>query len=103
LSQVGTLVGLYISRFEEISGEKKAGRKEMTMSTKNDDNNIRTDAEACYERVASQEEIYIETTEEELRATLTSEESGKTAEYWRSNREKLELNWQAEILHDRCK
>jgi hypothetical protein len=30
--------------------------------------NIPPDTEACYETVASQEEIYLETTEEELRA-----------------------------------
>ena len=35
-----------------------------------DDKNIPADAEACYEAVASQEEIYLEETEEELRAIL---------------------------------
>jgi len=35
-----------------------------------DDKNTPTDAEACYETVASQEEIYLEETEEELRAIL---------------------------------
>ncbi len=59
------------------------------------------DTEACYETVASQEEIYLETTEEELRASLTSEPT--TAEHWRSNREKLELDWEQEIFDDRCK
>jgi hypothetical protein len=79
-------------------------KREITMSNKLDTvNNVRTETDACYETVASQEEIYIETTEEELRATLTSEQSGKTAEYWQSKREKLELDWQAEIFHDRCK
>lgn len=52
---------------------------------------IPPDTEACYEMVASQEEIYLETTEEELRASLTSEPT--TAEHWRTNREKLELDW----------
>ena len=65
---------------------------------KGDNKNFPADTEACYETVASQEEIYIETAEEELRATLTSEQSGKTAEYWRSKREKLELDWQAENI-----
>ena len=74
----------------------------MSMNMGND-KNIPADTEACYETVASQEEIYIETTEEELRAILASEQSGGTAEYWRSNREKLELEWQVEISHDRCK
>ncbi len=35
-----------------------------------DDNNIPPDTEAYYETVASQEEIYLEETEEELRAIL---------------------------------
>ena len=38
-----------------------------------DDENIPTDAEACYEIIASQEEIYLEETEEELRAILVFE------------------------------
>ena len=36
----------------------------------NDDKNIPTDTEAHYETVASQEEIYLEEVEEELRAIL---------------------------------
>jgi cation diffusion facilitator CzcD-associated flavoprotein CzcO len=59
------------------------------------------DTEACYEMVASQEEMYLETTEEELRASLTSEPT--TAEHWRTNREKLELDWRLEIFDDGCK
>jgi hypothetical protein len=39
------------------------------------DENIPTDREACYEAVASQEEIYLEETEEELRAILESDDS----------------------------
>jgi hypothetical protein len=35
------------------------------------DENIPNDAEACYEAIASQEEICLEETEEELRAILT--------------------------------
>ena len=34
------------------------------------DENIPTDSEACYEIVASQEEVYLEETEEEVRAIL---------------------------------
>jgi hypothetical protein len=76
----------------------------LTMSINmGNEKNIPPDTEACYETVASQEEIYLETTEEELRAILTSEPSRTTAEYWRSNREKLELDWELEIFHDRCK
>jgi len=36
----------------------------------NSNENIPTDAETCYEIVASQEEIYLEETEEEIRAIL---------------------------------
>jgi hypothetical protein len=74
----------------------------LTMSINMDnEKNSPPDTEACYETVASQEEIYLETTEEELRASLTSEPM--TAEHWRSNREKLELDWELEIFDDRCK
>ena len=51
--------------------------------------------------VASQEEVYLETTEEELRAHLISEPA--TAEHWRMNREKLESDWEREISDDECK
>jgi hypothetical protein len=45
----------------------------MAMSINiNTDKNIPIDADAYYERVASQEEIYLEETEEELRAILIS-------------------------------
>jgi len=60
------------------------------------DNSIPSDTEACYETVASQEEIYLEVTEEELRAILTSDDqspSRATAEYWQSKIEELELDW----------
>jgi hypothetical protein len=56
--------------------------------------------EACYETVANQEEIYLETTEEELRADLTSGRA--IAEQLRRNREKLEVEWEREIFNDRC-
>jgi len=72
----------------------------MSISMGNE-KNIPPDTEACYETVASQEEIYLETTEEELRASLTSEPT--TAEHWRTNREKLELYWELGIFYDRCK
>jgi hypothetical protein len=38
----------------------------------NDDKKIPTDTDACYEEVASQEELYLEKTEEEVVAILTS-------------------------------
>src|SRR5207248_11317880 len=38
------------------------------------DNSIPTNTEAYYETVASQEDIYLEETEEELRAILTSDD-----------------------------
>jgi len=60
------------------------------------DNSIPSDTEACYKTVASQEEIYLEATEEELRAILTSDDqspSRATAEYWQSKIEELELDW----------
>ncbi len=50
-------------------------RGEITMSINmSNDKNISTDTEAYYEAVASQEEIYLEETEEELRAILTSDD-----------------------------
>ena len=39
----------------------------------NEGKSIPTDTEAYYETVASQEEIYLEETEEEVRAILTAE------------------------------
>jgi hypothetical protein len=59
------------------------------------DKNIPTDTEACYETVASQEEIYLEETEEEVRAILMSDDPSAqtTAEYWQKKREALELSW----------
>lgn len=43
------------------------------MSISMSDKNIPKDAEAYYETIASQEEIYLEETEEEVRTVLTSE------------------------------
>ena len=72
----------------------------MSINVGNEKNNP-PDNEACYETVASQEEIYLETTEEELRADLTCEQT--IAERLRTNREKLELIWELEKFDDRCK
>lgn len=66
-----------------------------------DQENIPPDEEACREKLASQEEVYLETTEEELRADLLSEPA--TAEHWRMNREKLENDWERKISDDECK
>jgi hypothetical protein len=63
--------------------------------------NIPPDTEACHETVASQEQIYLETIEEELRASFTSEE--KTAECLRTKLEKQELTWALDIFDDGCK
>ena len=71
-----------------------------------DDENIPTNTEAYYETVASREEIYLEKTEEEVRAILTSGDqspSQTTAEYWQSKIEELELDWEVERSHDQCK
>jgi hypothetical protein len=72
----------------------------------NNGENIPTDTRACNEELAAQEEIYLEETEEEVRAILTSDDQvppRRTAEYWRSKVEELELDWEAETFHDRCK
>lgn len=66
-----------------------------------DEKKIPPDTDACHETIASEEEIYLETTEEELRAILTSEPTA--AEHWRTNREKMELDWEVEIFDDGCK
>jgi hypothetical protein len=49
----------------------------MSINMSND-KNIPTDTEAYYEELASQEEIYLEETEEELRAILTSDDPSLT-------------------------
>ena len=80
------------------------GKGEITMAiSTNKDNNIPPDTDACYETLASQEEIYLEETEEEVRAILTSDDQSPaktTAIYWRNKIEELELDWEVEI-HDR--
>ena len=77
----------------------------MAINT-NNDKSIPTDTEAYYEELASQEEIYLEETEEEVRAILISDDqspSRTTAEYWRSKIEELELDWEVKRFHDQCK
>ena len=77
----------------------------MAINT-NKDKNIPADPEACYATLPSQEEIYLEETEEEVRAILISDNrspSRTTAEYWRSKIEELELDWEVERSHDQCK
>jgi hypothetical protein len=67
--------------------------------TTNEDKNIPCDTEGSHETPASQEEIYIEETEEEVRAILTSDDQSASqtrAIYWRSKIEALELDWEAE-------
>ena len=66
----------------------------------NSDKNIPIETDACYETLASQEELYLEETEEEVRAILASNDQSPpktTAGYWRSKIEELELDWEAEI------
>jgi len=53
------------------SGGMATAREMTTMPIdKSSEGNIPNDSEACYEAVASQEEIYLEEVEEELRAML---------------------------------
>ena len=59
--------------------------------------NIPTDTEACYEELASQEEIYLEETEEELRAILIFDDpspSGKNSGMLAENCGERELHWE---------
>jgi len=77
----------------------------MIINTK-DNTNIPPETEDRYETLASQEEIYLEETEEEVRAILTSGDqspSQTTAECWQSKIEELELDWEVERSHDQCK
>ena len=72
----------------------------------NKEKSIPPDTEACYETVASQEEIYLEETEEEVRAILISDDQSPaqtTAAYWQSKIEELELDWEVGSAHDECK
>ena len=73
---------------------------------KSTEENIPTHTEAYYEELAGTEEIYLEETEEEVRAILASDDQGPsraTAENWRSKIEELELGWEVERFYDRCK
>jgi len=66
---------------------------------KGNDENIPTDTEAYYERVASQEEIYLEETEEELRAILIFDDpslSQSSGGMLRENCEERELDLDVE-------
>ena len=84
-----------------ITSIKISTFRRLNMSTNlGDDQSIPPDEEACREQVASQEEIYLETTEEELRADLISEPAA--AKHWRTNREKLESDWERDISDDQC-
>jgi hypothetical protein len=63
-----------------------------------DDNKV--PPEIYYEEQASQEELYLEETEEELGAVLTSNDPSPhnaTAEGWERKREALELSWTTQI------
>ena len=67
---------------------------------RSDQKSVPPDVEDCEEKVASQEETYLEETEEELRAVLISDDR-KTVEFWEVKREELEVDWEVEH-HDRC-
>ncbi|PWT77963.1 MAG: hypothetical protein C5B58_15955 [Acidobacteria bacterium] len=59
-----------------------------------------TDIYAYYEAVASQEEIYLEETEEEVRAILISNNpspQNEIAERWEKKLEQLERGWGTSI------
>ena len=74
----------------------------MAVDTSHDES-IPTDPEACYETVASQEEIYLEATEEEVRAILISgDQDSSRAKVWEGKIEELELDWEEESFHDEC-
>jgi hypothetical protein len=67
----------------------------MAINT-NEDKRIPPDTDADAEAVASQEEIYLEETEEEVRTIMTSDDQVQSrieAEYWRRKIEKLEFDW----------
>jgi hypothetical protein len=104
LSQVGAVIGLWCIR---CHGPQPWF--ELTILTgdiamiinPNDDTNIPVETEDRYETLARQEEIYLEETEEEVHAILTSDDQSPAqtrAKYWRSKIEELELDWEIEIL-----
>ena len=68
----------------------------MSINMSND-KNIPTDTEACCEELASQEEIYLEETEEELRAILIFDDpspSGNNSGMLAENCGERELHWE---------
>ena len=70
----------------------------MSINMSNDEN-VPTDIDAYYEAVASQEELYLEETEEEVRAIIISDDlspHNAIAEYWQRRLEDLELGWRVE-------
>jgi len=73
---------------------------EILMAITNDNNSIPNDKETNNEELAVQEEIYLEETEEEVRAILISDDPSQhnpTAECWERKREQLEIGWRTEI------
>jgi hypothetical protein len=71
-------------------------QRDITMSINiTDDKNI--PPEVYCEEQASQEELYLEETEEEVRAILTSDDqvpSRTKAEYWLSKLQEQEVDWE---------
>jgi hypothetical protein len=64
----------------------------------NNDKNIPADTEAYYETLASQEELYLEETEEEVFAVLTADDLQyePSGECSCENREEREIDWEVE-------
>lgn len=75
----------------------------MSIYTSNDES-FQTDTDAYYEEIASQEAVYLEATEEGLRAMLSSNGQvlSQTTEHWRSTIEEIELDWEQRD-HGSCK
>ena len=84
---------------KDASSERNIEREHAVAIRMSNDQKVPTD-DAYYEAVASQAEIYLEETEEELRAIFTSEDPSPhnaASECWRRKREQLELGWRTEI------
>ena len=85
-----------VSALPDKFRSKQLLSEELAMSiNKSKCTNLPAD-EASYEMAASEEEIYLEETEEELRAILTSCDPFQrktTMEYWEKQREELEFGW----------
>jgi len=58
----------------DMNDDGSSDRNYDNVTPQNVPNDDDSDTDACYETVASQEEIYLEETEEELRAILISED-----------------------------